>query len=91
MEEAAPDSPIADAARVAVAAERGARPADIGFTGITDARFYINDAKIPAVIMGPGSLSVAHTANEWVAVDDLVAAARIYARLFVGFLGTGAG
>jgi succinyl-diaminopimelate desuccinylase len=89
--EAAPDSPIADAARVAVAAERGARPADIGFTGITDARFYINDAKIPTVILGPGSLSVAHTANEWVAVDDLVAAARAYARLFVGFLGTGAG
>ena len=86
--EAAPDSLIADAARVAVAAVRGARPADIGFTGITDARFYINDAKIPTVILGPGSLSVAHTANEWIAVDDLTAAARIYARLFVGFLGT---
>ena len=67
--------------------ERGARPADVGFTGITDARFYINDADIPTIILGPGSLTVAHTANEWVLVDDLVAAARIYARIFVGFLG----
>ena len=57
------------------------------FTGITDARFYINDVQIPTIIMGPGSLTVAHTANEWVLVDDLVAAARIYARIFVGFLG----
>ena len=60
----------------------------MGFTGITDARFYINDAKIPTVILGPGSLSVAHTANESVLVSELVAAARIYARVFVQFLGT---
>ena len=71
----------------AIAAERGAVGADVGFTGITDARFYINDVQIPTIIMGPGSLSVAHTANEWVLVDDLVAAARIYARIFVGFIG----
>ena len=67
-------------ARVAGAAELGENPPDVGFTGITDARFYINEAAIPTVIFGPGSSSVAHTANEWVAVDDLVAAARIYAR-----------
>ena len=89
--EATPGSRIADAARHAVATERGTRPADIGFTGITDARFYINDARIPTVILGPGSLSVAHTANEWIAVDDLIAAARIYARIFVGFLGADRG
>lgn len=89
--EAAADSEIAGSARDAIAAERGARPADVGFTGITDARFYINDAKIPTIILGPGSLTVAHTANEWVLVDDLVAAARIYARIFVGFLGAMAG
>jgi succinyl-diaminopimelate desuccinylase len=89
--EAGSDSDIAGTARDAVAAERGARPADVGFTGITDARFYINDAKIPTIILGPGSLGVAHTANEWVLVDDVVAAARIYARIFVAFLGARAG
>jgi acetylornithine deacetylase/succinyl-diaminopimelate desuccinylase len=67
--------------------ELGAAAPDVGFTGITDARYYINDASIPTVIFGPGSLGVAHTADEWVAVDDLVAAARTYARLFVETLG----
>lgn len=85
--EASPASSIADVVRTAVASERGETPPNVGFTGITDARFYINQAEIPTVIFGPGSLSVAHTANEWVGVDDLVAAARIYARIFVAFLG----
>ena len=70
-------------------ARRPARPpATSGFTGITDARFYINDASIPTVIWGPGSLSVAHAADEWVGVDG--ARRRrpgSYARVFVAFLG----
>jgi succinyl-diaminopimelate desuccinylase len=85
--EAASDSAIAKLCREAVTQERGAAPADVGFTGITDARFYINDASIPTVVLGPGSLADAHTAGEFVEVDDLVAAARIYARVFVRFLG----
>ena len=84
--EAPADSAIAEAIRAATQAERGELPADVGFTGITDARFYINEARIPTAIFGPGSLSVAHTANEWVAMDDLVAATRIYARVFAGVL-----
>ena len=84
--EAPSASAIAKLARAAVGAETGAAAADVGFTGITDARFYLNDAAIPTVILGPGSLAVAHTANEWVAMDDLVTAARIYARIFAGYL-----
>jgi acetylornithine deacetylase/succinyl-diaminopimelate desuccinylase family protein len=87
--EAPADARIAELCRQAVLEETGVAPADVGMTGITDARFYLNDAGIPTVILGPGSLDVAHTANEWVAVDDLVAAARIYARIFVRFLGVG--
>jgi succinyl-diaminopimelate desuccinylase len=85
--EAPPDSAIATVVRAALEAEAGATPADAGFTGITDARFYINEAEIPTVICGPGSLSVAHTADEWVGVEDLVTAARAYARVAVAFLG----
>jgi acetylornithine deacetylase/succinyl-diaminopimelate desuccinylase-like protein len=85
--EADPGSLVARLCRTSVRDERGAVPADVGFTGITDARFYINEAAIPTVILGPGSLSDAHTAGESVLVDDLVAAARIYARVFVRFLG----
>jgi succinyl-diaminopimelate desuccinylase len=85
--EADPGSHVAQLCRSAVEEERGGVPADVGFTGITDARFYINEAAIPTVILGPGSLSDAHTAGESVLVEDLVAAARIYARVFVRFLG----
>jgi acetylornithine deacetylase/succinyl-diaminopimelate desuccinylase family protein len=80
------DVGIADALRRATAAELGAPAADAGFTGITDARFYINEAAIPTVIFGPGSLSVAHAADEWIEVDELVAGARVYARLFADLL-----
>jgi succinyl-diaminopimelate desuccinylase len=85
--EASPDSAIARVCREAVTRERGSAPPDVGFTGITDARFYINDGAIPTVILGPGSLRDAHTAGESVAVEDLVAAARIYTRAFIRFLG----
>jgi succinyl-diaminopimelate desuccinylase len=82
------DSAIASLVRDGIAAETGSPPPFVGFTGITDARFYINDAHIPTVIAGPGSLSLAHTANESIGVDEMVLAARAYARIFVGFLGT---
>jgi len=85
--EASPDSRVASLARAALTAETGAPPADVGFTGITDARYYINGADIPSLVLGPGSLGVAHTADEWVDVDDLVTAARATARLVVSFLG----
>jgi acetylornithine deacetylase/succinyl-diaminopimelate desuccinylase family protein len=84
--EASPDTDIARTAVEALAAVTGSRPRLVGFTGITDARFYINQARIPTVICGPGSLSVAHTANESVAVDELVTGARAYARMFASFL-----
>jgi acetylornithine deacetylase/succinyl-diaminopimelate desuccinylase family protein len=83
--EAPADSAIADAARAALSAE-GREPQDVGFTGITDARFYLNQARMPGVILGPGSLTVAHTANESIAVDELVTGARVYARIFASFL-----
>lgn len=85
--EAPADSVIASLARDAIALETGVPALDDGFTGATDARFYINDAQIPTIILGPGSLGVAHTADEWVAVADLHSAARTYARIFAGFLG----
>jgi acetylornithine deacetylase/succinyl-diaminopimelate desuccinylase len=81
------DTAIAAIARAAVAAETGAEPPFVGFTGITDARFYINDAAMPTVILGPGSLSLAHTANESIGLDELLSGARVYARMFVSFLG----
>jgi acetylornithine deacetylase/succinyl-diaminopimelate desuccinylase family protein len=81
------DTAIAHLCRAAVRTEAGRESIDTGFTGITDARFYLNDRSIPTIILGPGSLGVAHMANESVEIAQLVTAARVYARVFVGFLG----
>jgi succinyl-diaminopimelate desuccinylase len=85
--ETAADSAIANACRAAVRAETGSEPVDAGFTGITDARYYINQRNIPTVLLGPGSLGAAHTADEFVETAELVTAARVFARAFLDFLG----
>ncbi|WP_134669081.1 MULTISPECIES: M20 family metallopeptidase [unclassified Amycolatopsis] len=53
----------------------------------TDARFLRNQLGIPTVVYGPGSMTVAHTADEYVPVAELTAAARAFARLYAGFRG----
>lgn len=51
------------------------------FAGVLSAgdAYWTLSAGIPAVFYGPGSLSVAHTNKEFVPVDELVAAAKIFA------------
>jgi acetylornithine deacetylase len=39
---------------------------------------------IPAVICGPGSIAQAHTEDEWVQIDQLTQAARVYTALMAG-------
>lgn len=46
-----------------------------GFTGGTDAPAF----GCPAVICGPGGIAQAHSLDEWVEIDEIVAAAEIYA------------
>ena len=50
-----------------------------GMTGSCDAWFYNNQAKIPTVVFGPGSLSVAHSKDECISVDDILTSASILA------------
>lgn len=57
----------------------------------TDARFLRNDLGIPAVVYGPGSMTVAHTADEYVPVDELSAAAGTFAAVYAGFGAPGPG
>jgi succinyl-diaminopimelate desuccinylase len=40
-------------------------------------------AGIPTVVFGPGSIDQAHTANEYVEIDQVVKAAEIYARMML--------
>lgn len=51
----------------------------VGFNAATDARFLIHDANIPTVHFGPGSITEdAHTVDESVAIDELVATVDVY-------------
>lgn len=57
-----------------------------GFLAGSDAAYYGS----PAVICGSGSIKQAHTTNEFVAVQDLVLATRLYLRTVLRMLGGGA-
>lgn len=47
-----------------------------GMTAWVDAA-YLNEAGIPAVCYGPGDIAQAHTANEWVATEEIIACAEV--------------
>jgi succinyl-diaminopimelate desuccinylase len=69
----------------------GVDASEFGYMGMTDARFLINQARIPSVVFGPGNVLLAHTTGEYVEVEQLVQAAKIYAYVFAKFLGQGQG
>jgi acetylornithine deacetylase len=64
----------------ALAQSCGAPGEQIGVPYGTDAPAFEQQG-IPTVVFGPGSIEQAHTADEWVAVDQLLTATEIYAAL----------
>ena len=84
--ETSPKERIVQIGLEAIEEVRGKKPEVKGFSGFTDARFYINQHQIPALILGPGETTAAHTANESIEVDSLVQAAQIYALIIRNFL-----
>jgi len=83
--EVAPDARVVRAA-VAALTGTGLSPEPVGFSGATDARILNLQAGVPAVVLGPGDLALAHSTAERIPVADLVTAARVYARLYATFL-----
>lgn len=80
------DAPICKAAAVACEAVLNEPAKYYGFTAVDDATF-LNQAGIPTITLGPGSIEVAHTANEYVEIKDLLDAAKIYALTIVEWCG----
>lgn len=58
-----------------------------GVPGSTDGTFLHAWAGIPIVTIGPGSRQIPHQVDEYIEIDELVAAARLYAAAAVYFLG----
>ncbi|MEM4765550.1 MAG: M20/M25/M40 family metallo-hydrolase, partial [Nitrososphaerota archaeon] len=56
------------------------------FQATCDMSYLVNEARIPSVILGPGSLEQAHSVDEWVSVSELITAAKIYALIILGIL-----
>jgi acetylornithine deacetylase/succinyl-diaminopimelate desuccinylase family protein len=79
------DDPWVKQVGAAVERATGQQPGVIGMSFTTDARFLRNQAGIPTVVCGPGSVTQAHGNDEWVAVDRLVDATVAYAELLAAF------
>jgi len=63
----------------------GREPVISGLAGFTDMRFF--NQIMPSVLYGPGSMTQAHVANEFVTVDNLINAAKVYALTLMEYLG----
>jgi len=72
------EAPISQAVAAAYQTALNEPATFYGFAAVDDASF-LNRAGIPAVSLGPGNLNVAHAANEYVEIAELVDAAKIYA------------
>jgi acetylornithine deacetylase len=85
--EIAPAHPLVRAAQSAALDVLSSSPALSVFPGATDAPWY-DQAGIPSIpSWGPGILTCAHGPNEFVALDHVLRAARMYARIAIGFCG----
>ena len=79
------DDPWVKQVGAAVERATGTQPGIIGMSFTTDARFVRNQARIPTVVCGPGSVEQAHGNDEFVAVDRLADATAAYAELLAAF------
>jgi len=72
--------------RLLGAIEAHGRPPKVrGMTAWVDAAF-LNQAGIPSVCFGPGSLEQAHTVDEWIEVEQIGACAEILERVALGLV-----
>jgi succinyl-diaminopimelate desuccinylase len=80
-----PSSPVV-AAMARANRTLGLDPTPTGFSAMTDGR-YFTARGFPTIIYGPGDVETAHTADEWVGVDQVVSAAQAYALAAVLLIG----
>jgi acetylornithine deacetylase len=81
------DHPLVETVAAALAAATGALARVEGMTYGADMRLLVNEGDTPAVLFGPGDVRYSHRPDEFVPVDDLIAAARTLALAAVRFCG----
>jgi acetylornithine deacetylase len=86
--EVSPDLPISQALAKASEKVLGFRPAFSIYPAGTDSPKFQLEAGIPTVpAYGPGMISVAHGPNEWVGVESIIQASKIYSLAAYDVLG----
>jgi acetylornithine deacetylase/succinyl-diaminopimelate desuccinylase family protein len=81
------DDPLVGAVADAVQLATGVRPKLAGFPGGCSTMLML-ERGIRSVIFGPGNLQQAHSVDEWVDVEQLYQAAKVYATLAYRMLAT---
>jgi acetylornithine deacetylase len=66
----------------------GRRPALLGEPYGADMQMFVNHGQTPCVIFGPGDVRVAHSADEFVPIDEVETCARVLAAWVLRELGT---
>jgi acetylornithine deacetylase/succinyl-diaminopimelate desuccinylase-like protein len=77
----APDDPLVRAVLDAAEAATGQRPRFGGFPGGCSQGLLRHRDGTPGVVIGPGNLEQAHGADEWIEIEQIGRAARVYAAL----------
>jgi succinyl-diaminopimelate desuccinylase len=81
------DSPVIGALISAGQVVRGTAPKIVGWRGWTDAESFRTGLGIDAVVFGAGSLSQAHSSDEFVELAEVLDASRVYAQTALDLLG----
>ena len=76
----AADHPLPVALQAAAAAVGARPPLAVGAPYGADMRLFINEGNMPTVMYGPGSVLVAHAADEHVPLDEVAECASVLAR-----------
>jgi len=79
--ETASSEPIVDLLRQAIHEVTGEQQTPVGVPYWTDGALLSNSAAIPTCIFGPGDIGVAHSADEYVSLEDVLNSAEVYRRL----------
>ena len=82
-----PAEPLVAAVVAAHEAEWDETPPFGGVPGATDGTILWRERSIPIVTYGPGDTTIPHQVNEFVRLADVHAAARVYVRAILGYLG----
>lgn len=80
------DAPVVRAVVNAHRDVTGVNPRIGGVPGATDGTVLWRDAHLPVVVYGPGDKWIAHQADEYVEIDDIMRKTEIYARAAYHFL-----